>query len=50
MRGRRRLGAKAVGSMGRDARSGSLQRMVRRFRLLEHTGDGGDSVRSKKRR
>ena len=31
MRGRRRQGAKAVGSMGCDSRSGSLQRMVRRF-------------------
>jgi len=32
VRGRRWLGAKAVGSTGCDARSSSLQRMVRRFR------------------
>ena len=30
MRGRRRLGAKVVGSMGCDARSSSLQRMALR--------------------
>ena len=33
MRGRRRQGAKAAGSMGCDSRSGSLQRMVRRYLL-----------------
>ena len=36
MRGRRRLGAKAVGSMGCDSRSRSLQRMVRRHKTNRH--------------
>ena len=43
MRGRRRRGAKAVGSMGCDSRSGSLQRMVRRYllALADKNGSGG---------
>ena len=42
MRGRRRQGAKAVGSMGCDSRSGSLQRMVRRYllALADQNGSG----------
>ena len=46
MRGRRRQGAKAVGSMGCDSRSGSLQRMVRRYLLaLAHKNGSGSVVR-----
>ena len=47
MRGRRRQGAKAVGSMGCDSRSGSLQRMVRRY-LLALADKNGSGVMVRK--